>query len=97
MANEAQQRLDREARNRRLEMESGGCPSEDEMQAEETIANLEATIERLAQEKADLLVALQTILSEIHDNPLGFKDALSCHQIRETARAAIARVGESKR
>jgi len=44
---------------------------------------------RLIASAPDLLAALKAIASEIQDNPLGFKDALSCHVIREQARAAI--------
>ena len=46
---------------------------------------------RLIAAAPDLLAALEAILGETHDDPLGFQDALSCYQIREFARAAIAK------
>jgi len=70
--------------------EEGGCPSEDEMQAEETIATLEATIERLAGEKADLLSALKEALWHLSGATEG-RTRIRTDELLPAIRAAIAK------
>ena len=49
---------------------------------------------RLIAAAPELLEALETILGEIHDDPFGFEDDLSCAIIRHAARTAIAKATE---
>jgi hypothetical protein len=81
---EAEDRLEREARNRRLE-------AEDEMDAEEPI-------DRLEREKAELLEALQQCIPWLKSMPLPADDQPLRDMAAKTlndAEVAIAKYGET--